>query len=85
MAKYKVTFDREACIGAFSCIGMHPDRWIMSDDSKVDLEGAPEGKKVAVQTLEIDEDEFEEMMDSAESCPVKVIHIKNMETGEELI
>ena len=85
MAKYKVTFDRDACIGAFSCVGMYSDRWEMSEDSKVDLVGAPEGKNASIQTLEMDETEFEEMMDSAESCPVKVIHIKNLETGEELI
>ena len=40
MAKYKIEFDREACIGALSCYASAPEFWPRSDDGKVDLKGA---------------------------------------------
>ena len=37
MAKYKIEFDRETCIGALSCYAAAPRFWPRSEDGKVDL------------------------------------------------
>ena len=37
MVKYKIIFDRDACIGALSCNAVSPDFWKLSEDGKVDL------------------------------------------------
>ena len=72
--KYRIIYDRSGCIGAASCAAAAPQNWIMADDGKADL-----------VTKEITEAELQENMDAAESCPVMVIHIENIETGERLI
>lgn len=74
--KYKVDYDRPNCIGAGACAAAYPKRWEMNydKDGKADLIGGkdvPDGK----QELEFDEDEFKDLMESAEICPVNVIHI----------
>ncbi|MFQ5620823.1 MAG: ferredoxin [Candidatus Nanoarchaeia archaeon] len=73
MAKYKIIYDRNGCIGAASCAAASKN-WVMAEDGKADLVSA-----------EISEEELQENIDAAQSCPVQVIHIENTETGERLI
>ncbi len=79
MVKYKVTFDREACIGALACLGMSPDYWIDTQDGKVDLKGATFNKKTSRWELIIEEEKFLELQGSADVCPVKVIEVVKIE------
>lgn len=75
MAKrYRIIYDRSGCIGAASCAAAAPKNWVIADDGKAD-----------VVSREITEDQLQENLDAAESCPVMVIHIEDMETGERLI
>jgi len=37
MAKYKIEFDREACIGAAACVVSAPEFWKITDDGRADL------------------------------------------------
>ena len=83
--RYNVTYDREQCIGAGACIAAFPERWEMADDGKADLKGGKPNEDNSVQELEITEKEFKQMMDSAQSCPVAVIHIIDLETNKRLI
>jgi ferredoxin len=83
--RYKITYDREQCIGAGACIAAFPERWEMADDGKADLKGGKSNDDNSVQELEISENEFKQMMDSAQSCPVAVIHITDLETNKRLI
>lgn len=83
MAKYKVVFDRSACIGAAACAASFPEAWVMQDDSKPDLVGATGDREK--QELIIDEKDLEKHLEAARVCPVLVIHIFNAETGEQLI
>lgn len=73
MAKYKIVFDRENCIGAYACVAVAPDTWQEGDDNKANL----------VKT-EFDEDELPKQIEAAKACPVNVIKIVNQETGEEI-
>ena len=41
--KYKIIYEREKCISAFTCVVFYPERWVMNnDDNKADLVGGQE-------------------------------------------
>ena len=84
--KYKVVYDRVNCTGVLACIPFHPKRWsINQEDAKADLEGGIEDpNKPGTFVLEFSEEELDQFKASAEICPVNVIHIIDMETGEEI-
>jgi len=83
--RYKIIYDREGCIGAAACVAAYPERWSLEDDGKADVKGGTKNDDNTEQTLEFTEEEFQKMMDSAQACPVNVIHIIDLETGERLI
>lgn len=85
MAKYKITLNRETCIGAASCVAAAEDFWKLGDDSKVDIIGGAKGKDNKVQTIDIEEKDFEKNLEAAKSCPVNAIHINNLQTGKDEI
>ena len=75
MAKYKITFDREACIGALACAAVSPKHWKIADDGKVDLIGGKKNKQGNYELI-IDESDLKITQESAEVCPVLVIKIE---------
>lgn len=83
MKKYKVTYERSNCIGAGTCVAVFEQSWTLNDDGKADLKDSV--KKGDVFERIIDETELPKMLESAQVCPVTVIHIDDMETGKRLI
>jgi len=83
--RYRIIYNREECIGAAACIAAYPERWEMADDGRADLKGGKKNDDNSVQELEISEDEFKQMMDAAQACPVSVIHIEDLEAKKRLI
>lgn len=82
MAKYKVIYEREGCIGAAGCVGEWEEKWKLANDGKADLKG---GKKADGHfEMMIDEKDLEKMKKCAEACPVNVIHIED-EKGKRII
>ena len=79
MAKYKVTFDKQACIGAFGCFAVAPEFWAQDNDAKVDLKGATFNNQTNRFELIIEEKDLQIMQDSADVCPVRVITIEKIE------
>lgn len=80
--KYKVIFERSNCIGAGTCAAVYQERWTLTGDGKADLK---DGKQAGTNVeLIIDESELPKMMESAQICPVNVIHIED-ETGKRII
>ncbi len=82
--KYRITYDRINCIGAGSCVISYPERWVMNRvDDKADLIG---GKEITPHTWEIEftEEELDKFLESAQVCPVNVIHIYD-EAGKKVI
>jgi ferredoxin len=65
MAKYKITQDREKCIGCGACVSVCPDNWEMKDDGK----SSP--KKTTISEIGCNQE-------AADSCPVSIIHIKKV-------
>ncbi|MAE43290.1 ferredoxin [Candidatus Woesearchaeota archaeon] len=82
--KYILQHNRPDCIGCAACTAVAPDFWEMNDDGKSDIKN---GKALdnGLQELEIDEKDFEINKETAESCPVDVIHIVEKETKKKII
>ena len=83
MAKYKVTFDRENCIGAATCTAVS-DNWKIVEDGKADYAGAKKNSQGLYEKI-IDEKSLDNELQAAQACPVNVIHIENLETKEKLV
>lgn len=85
MKKYKIIFDRKACIGAFSCAAMAGEIWeFNNEENKVDLKLVGMTGDKEKQEVVIDETTLQRALDSAEVCPVQVIKIIDLETGKEV-
>lgn len=86
MKKYKVVYERKDCIGAASCTTASKF-WKIKDggDGKADLEGANSLQNNDIQEKIVDETELKEMLEAARVCPVNVIHVYDLETGEKII
>lgn len=83
MAKYKIDHDRPNCIGCGACAAVAPNFWEMAEDGKSSIKG---GKKVGnKEEKEIAEKDLAANKEAAESCPVNVIHIINMDTKKKII
>lgn len=79
MAKYKISFDREGCIGALSCHVVSQKLWKLAKDGKVDLANATYSEQTKKYELIIDEADFTEADESAKHCPVNVITVEKIE------
>lgn len=77
MTKYKVIFDREACIGAIACVSVNPKYWVMDDDGKANLKGAKKNKDGKWELI-VDEEDLQINKDAAEVCPVLAIVIEKI-------
>lgn len=77
MPKIKVIYNREGCIGAAACVAIAPKFWKLADDGKADLLGASFDPKTNRFVLEIEvrEEDFILLRDSAQACPVQVIEV----------
>jgi len=83
LAKYKIVYERVNCIGAAVCVAVNSKRWVLDSDSKANLIGSIQTGDVF--EIELDESEIGEMKQAAEGCPVNVIHITNLDTGQKII
>ena len=66
MAKYKITYDRENCIGCQSCVFVCPSNWEEDDD------------KVKPKKTEIADDELRCNKEAEDLCPIQSIKIKKV-------
>lgn len=84
--RYKVVYDRANCIGVLTCVAFYPNRWETNkQENKADLVGGKEeANSPGTWVLEFTEEELEKFKASADVCPVKVIHIFDLETNEEI-
>ncbi len=83
MVKYRIVYDRDACIGAAACEDLDPDRFkINPDDGKADLEGGKEDKP-GLFIMEVDD--VSDSLKAAKACPVQAIKIKDLENNKDLV
>lgn len=79
MAKYKIIYEREACIGAAACEAVARKFWKMVDDNKADLIGASYNKKTKMWELIINQEDLDVNEVAAQGCPVNIIKIEKIE------
>jgi ferredoxin len=72
MAKYKIEYDREKCIGAATCTVFYK-KFKLVKDGKADLIGSK--KEGDLFVLEVSEKDLKKVKEAAESCPVNAIHV----------
>ena len=84
MPKYKIRHDRPGCIGCAACAAVAPDFWEMDPDGKSNIKN---GKRLenGQEEKDIEEKDFEQNKEAAESCPVNVIHLTDKEKEEKII
>ncbi len=88
MVNYKVEHDRPGCIGCGACAALAPEFWEMDADGKSDLKNCQkkeENNEIVLESLDIEEKDFEKHKEAASACPVNVIHIIEKETGKKII
>ncbi len=80
MARYRIEYERDACIGAAVCEALDPIHFKIVDDGKADmLEAKQEGNLWILET-----DSLEMAVEAAQGCPVKIIKVIDTETGKRL-
>lgn len=86
--KLKISVDPNLCFGAASCVTVSPDHFRLNDQNKAEviepgIEIVP-GNPIYERIVEADEAKRDELILSAQSCPVSAISIWDIETGERL-
>ncbi|MBT4850249.1 ferredoxin [Candidatus Parcubacteria bacterium] len=67
MKKYKITLNKEDCIGCMTCSAVCEKIFTPSDDGKV-----------SVTTDEITEETFDCVQQAIEACPIEVLKIEEI-------
>ncbi len=73
--------DKKGCISCGVCVALDPDNWEMGEDGISHLkesENQDDGEK-----KNFDEKDLEKNKETAESCPLNIIHI--YQDGEKII
>lgn len=70
-SKYRLEIDREACIGAASCVAIAGQTFTLDEENKVLI-------------VEGDWDSDEMVLAAAQSCPVFAIKVFDNETGAQI-
>ena len=84
--KLKVVYDRNGCIGAAACASIDPINFVMNaGDGKADLTGSEKEGIYSVKIVSVsNEQELTRVVESAKACPVNIIEVRDLETGEKL-
>jgi len=83
--KIRVKVDEDLCIGAASCVTIAPETFQLNDDNKAfvyDHGTQPEGPTYE-RWLEVTDDEYENILLGAQSCPTLAVFIFD-EFGKQL-
>ena len=81
--KYKIEHNKPECIGCGVCAALAEKFWEIDEEGKSHLINSQKIKE-GWETLEIEDQNFKINLESAESCPVNVIHIKDR-NGDQII
>lgn len=83
--KITVKVDPDLCIGAASCVTIAPDTFELNEENKAYVldHGQAEGGPSYERVMEVTEDEKENIILAAQSCPTLAVFIYD-EAGEQL-
>lgn len=83
--QYKIVYRKSECIGAGACEFAFPEGWHFDKETSIATLKDPNTQKTDErEELIISEEQYEEYLDSARVCPVLIIEIHDMETGEKV-
>ncbi|MCX8166337.1 MAG: ferredoxin [Candidatus Micrarchaeota archaeon] len=85
MPKYRVEHDRENCIGCAACASVCPKHWSMNADGKSDLHEGTKRDSDGWIVKDFEEGEYNDLKQSADVCPVNVIHIVDVTNNKKII
>lgn len=83
--KITIKVDPELCIGAASCVTVAPETFQLNPDNKawvLDHGASPEGNKYE-RTMEVSEEEKDNIILAAQSCPTLAVFIFD-EAGKQI-
>ena len=85
MPKLKIKVDPDLCIGAASCVTIAPETFQMNDENKAYVldHGTEPTERTYERDIEVTEEEKENMILAAQSCPTLAIFIYD-EAGTQL-
>jgi ferredoxin len=85
MPRLIIKVDPELCIGAASCVTVAPDTFRLNEENKAFVldHGQEPGGSSYERTLEVTEEEKENILLSAQSCPTLAVSIFD-ETGTQI-
>ncbi|HEX6518953.1 MAG TPA: ferredoxin [Streptosporangiaceae bacterium] len=69
MTRWKISVDKNVCIGSAMCVAIAPDRFVLD-----------ERQRSGPAEAEIDPEEV--VRDAAASCPAEAIHLVDADTGQ---
>lgn len=83
--KITVKVDPDLCIGAASCVTIAPDTFALNDENKAWVldHGEEPGGSTYERVLEVTEDEKDNIILAAQSCPTLAVFIYD-ESGEQI-
>ncbi len=83
--QYHIIYRKKGCIGAGACEFAAPELWHYDLDKSIATLKDPKTKKTDEQEeLIIDEADLPRHLEGAQVCPVNVIEIYDLETGEKI-
>jgi len=85
MPRIRVQVDPDLCIGAASCVTIAPETFQMNEENKAWVldHGTEPGGSTYERWLEVTQDEMDNILLGAQSCPTLAISIFN-EGGDQL-
>lgn len=83
--KITVKVDPDLCIGAASCVTIAPEAFQMNDENKAYVldHGTEPTPRTYERTMEVNEDEMQNILLGAQSCPTLAIFLYD-EAGTQL-
>lgn len=83
--KLRIQVDPDLCIGAASCVTIDPDTFVLNGENKAEVldHGQAPGGPSYEREVEMTEDEKDQLLLAAQSCPTLAIFIYD-EAGEQL-
>lgn len=83
--KLRIIVDPDLCIGAASCVTVAPESFVLNVENKAEVleKGLAEGGPSYERTMEMTEEEKENLIMAAQSCPTLAITILD-ESGTQL-
>lgn len=84
--KLRIVVDPDLCIGAASCVTIAPDTFVMNTENKAEVldHGVAPDAPAYERIVETTEDEVQNIILGAQSCPTLAITVFDIDTGTQL-